>query len=1068
MIGALLGAALVGGSAAAVPTFAAPAVAGPVHALIDPDDPDTGDPPPPDDSPVPEGLDEPAPVPDETIEEFPPPDGLGVVQNANALPIAWIGTPDERPDDAALVTLQTALNTVPVGGTVSFDPNDYAFTGALLVSREATLDSSADSTLFSRFTVSGGGIRLADDVEIGIASTGAIVTVTAAGAVLEDVTIRNPNAVARPTGIQLAAGLTGVVVDGFTMDGGGQPSSYGINLTTGAATVNDADLSGVATGIMATAAATTSDIVITGGTIIASTSGISLGTATEPEVTGVAVTGPEGTGTGIDLANSSGAVVDLVTVNGFSRGIGTGTANTGAGATITDATIAGASREGIALGATTDPVVLRADVTGTGTAQSTGILVFKATNARVESPTVTGMMYGITTHLLNTGAGPVITAPRVTAFGAITLGSTQGARVSDAVLDAGTWGENGTGINLVNAGRVTVERETATGFLYAIGSQSSMDPESDRVDITITDITAVGPELASSGVYLLSAENATITDVDATITGAALVIHQSVGVQAQDIVVHGREGPTSVTGSAILRAYGSQGVHVDRASIDAGSYGFFYSGSAGATVTNATVANVVERALYGRSVSDLDVSASTFTSNAAVGVFVVTTPENGISHDIVVHDNLMTDNGGGIGVLQGTTAVQILRNTASGQPDFVTAGGAHDLLVAENTVDQSDEAVAITVAPLWEDGAQPGSYSSSGVRVQGNTFSGGGTWIASGTADPAAPDAARRSLRDPVLATGNVFPADSTAVQTYANAVVGEDTADDLAARVLPVDGPVAVDARDYDDPNDWGSECRATGFLDGDPYYAGDGAAVYELSEAPVLYPMNCIDLSLAHVMGVPDDAVLGVGDLASWTLTPTNEGPRAVPSGWSITQLLPDTVELVSMSGAGYSISGTTAVAGGEIPPGADGSALEVTVRIVSIPADTTSMRAVAYVAPAGTADVDGDGFDDVIFERLNPLVVPTLDTDTDASPTDNDAQGIWMVAAAGPGPGPDPDPDPDPSSDPGDDGASATDGDSSSGDLAASGVDPAHAIALAALLLCGGGLLLTSRLKGRHARR
>ena len=77
-----------------------------------------------------------------------------------------------------------------------------------------------------------------------------------------------------------------------------------------------------------------------------------------------------------------------------------------------------------------------------------------------------------------------------------------------------------------------------------------------------------------------------------------------------------------------------------------------------------------------------------------------------------------------------------------------------------------------------------------------------------------------------MLATGNVFPAASIAVQTYPNAVVGDDAA---AAgdrgRALPIAGPIAVDARDYDDPNDWGSPCRATGFLDGAPYYQGGGA---------------------------------------------------------------------------------------------------------------------------------------------------------------------------------------------------------------------------------------------------
>lgn len=1036
-----LGAAAAAPASAATGTpmtgTAATTVSGPAFALLPPDDLSTGDPEPPDGTPVPDGLDEPAPVPDESVVEFPPPPAPGLIPNANTVRMAWVGTPDQRPDDTALLTLQAAITAAPAGATVSFDPSDYAFTGALTVSRTVTLDTSAASVLYTRFTVSGGGLQLADDVAVGIASTGATISVTGAGVVLTDVTVRNPNAVARPTGIQLAAGLTGVVISGFTMDGGGVVSSYGINLTTGSATITGADISAVATGVAVNAASTAGGIVVTGGSISATVSGLSLGTAAGAQITGVSVTGTEGTGTGIDLANSSAAAVASVTVDGFARGIGTGTTNSSAGASITDATITGVGREGIALGATTGARVVRADITGTGANQSTGILTLRSTGVRIDTPTITGMMYGVTTHLDNTGAGAVIIAPRITAFGGITLGSTQGATISDPVLDAGTWGDAGTGINLVNAGRVTVTGVTATGFLYAIGSQSSFTPESDRRDIVISGVTAVGAPDASSGIYLLGAFNASISDVDAELTGAALVIHQSVGVRAQDIVVHGRAGLTPVTGAAILRAYGSQDVHVDRSSIDAGSYGFFYSATAGASVTNATVGGVVERALYGRSVSDLDVGSSSFAGNAAVGVFVVTTPENGISHDIVIHDNVMTGNGAGIEVLQGTTATQVLRNTVTGQPSVVTAGGAHDLRVAENIIDQPAGSVAVRVAPLWEDGETSGSYSSSDVRVQRNIFTGAGTSIAVGTEDPASPEAARRTLRDPVLVTGNTFDPASVAVRTYANAVVGDDSAVRLV-RSLPDGGPVAVDARDYDDPNDWGSACRATGYLDDVLFHDGGGAEVRELTEAPVLYPMNCIDLSLREALEVDDGRVLAVGDLVTWTLTPRNDGPRAAPAGWTITQLLPDGLELVSMSGDGYTVNGRTATAEGDLAAGAEGPVLTVVARIVAVPGGSSTMRNVAYVAPGSTTDLDGDGFDDVVFERLSPLAIPTIDTDTVASATDNDAQGVWAVAG----------------------GVTPGGGGGSAGGLASTGAEIAPVLAAGMLVLLAGLALAMRR--------
>lgn len=902
---------------------------------LPPDDPDTGDPAPPDGTPTPAGLDDPAPVPDDSVVEALPPARPGLIPNANALRIAWIGTPADRPADAALLSLQNAINAAPAGSTVSFDPSDYSFTGSVLISKAVTLDSASASTLFSRFTVSGGGLRLADTVAIGVASTGATISVTGSGSFVDDVSLSNPSGVARPTGIQLGANVTQVTIDDFTMDGGGELSSYGINLTTGAATITDPDLRGVATGIFTTAGATTGGIEVVGGSIRPSLTGISLGTASAPRITGTTLDGSSATGTGIDLASSSGARVDAVDVRGFSRSIGTGTTNAAAGPTITDATIVDAGREGIALGATTNPSVIRPRITGTGANQSTGILLLRSTAARIETPIISGTMYGISTNLANAGVGPTITAPRISAFGGITLGSTQGATVTDAVLDAGTWGVTGTGLNLANAGRVTVARLDADGFLYAIGAQSFVDASSDRVDISITDVTATGAPTASSGIYLLGTTNARISDVDAELTGAALVIHQSVGLRAQDIVVRGRTGPTSTSGGVILRAYGSEDVDVDRSSIDGGSYGFFYSDSHGSTITNAVVANVADRALYGRSVTDLDVSASTLTGNGSTGAFVVTEPANGISRDIRVHDNTLTDNAGGIEVLQGTTAVSVERNTVSGQPGFVTAGGAHDLVIADNTIDQGADAVAIRVAPLWEDGAQPGSYSSSDVRVLGNTFRGVGTAVSAGSPDPSTPDAARRALRNPVLVTGNVFPAASTAVEAFPNAVAGEDSA--------------------------------ATG-----------GTAT--------------------------------PGDLVTWTLIPHNDGPRRAPSGWSITQLLPGSVELVSLGGDGYLVAGLTATALDDLAVGVDGPVLTGVVRVTGAPTGTTSLRNVAYVSPASTRDLDADGFSDLVVERLSPLDVPTLATDTVASSTDNDAEGTWAVGAMpAPAPGPAPGPFP-----------------------------------------------------------
>ncbi|TFV98319.1 right-handed parallel beta-helix repeat-containing protein [Leifsonia flava] len=1022
-----------------------------------PDTIDTGDPPPPADPSTPGGVDAPSPDPDETVVEMPPPVSPEIVSNANTVRMAWVGTPDERPADAALLTLQAAINAATTDDTVSFDSNDYAFTGALSVTKAVTLDTATDSLLYSRFTVSDGGLTLADDVAIGAANTGAVITVTTGGAVLSNITVRNPTPVLRPTGIQLGAGITDVVIEGLDMDGNGEASSYGVNLTTGSATITDPSIVGVAVGVTATAASTAGGVSISGGSIAAATTGVSLGTATTPTVTGLAVTGPGSAGTGIDLAKSSGAVVTGATVSGYARGIGAATTNVGLGPTITDAVVTGTFREGISLGATSDARVVRPKLTGTDALQSTGILTLMATGVVIEQPTISGVQYGISTSSANTGSGPEISAPTITAFGGITLGSTQGAIISDAVLDSGTWA-GGTGINTVNAGRVTITDETATGFLYAIGSQSNFDPDSDRVDISISDLTVTGAANASNAVYLLGVENASIENVTADITGAALVIHQSVGVNARNITVTGHEGPTSVTGAAILRAYGSQDVNVDTASIDAGSYGFFYSATDGSTITNATVANLLEYGVYGRSVANLDLSGVTFTGNSAVGLLVVTTPANGISHDVDIHDNTMSGNDSGIQVLQGTTDVEIHGNTVSGQPDVVTAGGAHNLVIAENTIDQvgSPSDAAIAVAPLWEDGAVPGSYSSSGIEITGNTFRGGGTWLRVGTVDGTSDEAARRTLSDPIRFTGNSVPADSTAIVTLPNAVVGADTATpaEIAPLVAVADGPVAVDARDYDDPNDWGAACRATGFLDGALYYDGGGAQVQELTEAPVLYPMTCIDLSLTEGIEVDSDQQFGIGDTVTWSLTPHNDGPRAAPAGWTVSQLLPDGVELVSIAGDGYMLDGATATAAAELPSGEDGPSLTVVVRIITAPPGESTMHNVAYTGPAAVVvDLDGDGFADPIVEQTSPLVVPTIDTDTDASETDNDAQGSWVVVVDEPTPEP-PAPGPPLPEPPGTGGVSDSGADpAAAGGLSSTGSDPVPLLLAAAMMLLAG---------------
>ncbi len=123
------------------------------------------------------------------------------------------------------------------------------------------------------------------------------------------------------------------------------------------------------------------------------------------------------------------------------------------------------------------------------------------------------------------------------------------------------------------------------------------------------------------------------------------------------------------------------------------------------------------------------------------------------------------------------------------------------------------------------------------------------------------------------------------------------------------------------------------------------------------------------------------------TYTLTPHNDGPVAALAGWSVTDVLPSTMTLVSISGPGYTCSTTdptkpVCVASAGLAPGADGAVITVVTKVT---VDYGSLKNVAYVSPA-----PGD------VPETNPLVVPTLTTDTSTSPTDNDAQATIDVAS------------------------------------------------------------------------
>ena len=133
--------------------------------------------------------------------------------------------------------------------------------------------------------------------------------------------------------------------------------------------------------------------------------------------------------------------------------------------------------------------------------------------------------------------------------------------------------------------------------------------------------------------------------------------------------------------------------------------------------------------------------------------------------------------------------------------------------------------------------------------------------------------------------------------------------------------------------------------------------------------------NLKLAKTRTTTD--VVYKGDTVTFTLTPSNDGPVDALAGWSVTEVLPAELTLVSMTGDGYDVSGATATSRSVLKSGATGAPITVTATVNTNL--TGDVKNVAYVSPAPKDAVE-----------TNPLgTPPTNTTNTSTSPTDNDAE-------------------------------------------------------------------------------
>jgi uncharacterized repeat protein (TIGR01451 family) len=143
---------------------------------------------------------------------------------------------------------------------------------------------------------------------------------------------------------------------------------------------------------------------------------------------------------------------------------------------------------------------------------------------------------------------------------------------------------------------------------------------------------------------------------------------------------------------------------------------------------------------------------------------------------------------------------------------------------------------------------------------------------------------------------------------------------------------------------------------------------------------------INLSLTKSVTSDGPYYGGANVTYTLVPHNYGPVDAMSGWSVTEVLPAGSTLVGLSGLsgdGYiCYTNLVCISSTTLAGGADGNPITV---VVQIPADLTGQfKNVAYVSPA----------ENETTQETNPLVVPTIDTDTVASATDNDAEAIVDV--------------------------------------------------------------------------
>jgi len=179
-----------------------------------------------------------------------------------------------------------------------------------------------------------------------------------------------------------------------------------------------------------------------------------------------------------------------------------------------------------------------------------------------------------------------------------------------------------------------------------------------------------------------------------------------------------------------------------------------------------------------------------------------------------------------------------------------------------------------------------------------------------------------------------------------------------------------------------WNTETRVWDMVTATPVVTTDPVT---LAMALTADQVKACTINLTLTKTVISDGPYYAGSVVTYQLAPRNGGPGDALAGWSVTDILPVGMTLVSISGDGYTCD-TSLICTSSHALAADATGTLITV-VAQILEDEQpgTLKNVAYVSPA-----KGD------VPETNPLVIPTLATDTSTSVTDNDAQAVIDVLA------------------------------------------------------------------------